>query len=158
MRTKVQQILVIVVSCFLLSFSISKRNYQTECVAIESNGFITIKIWDSKRGSRYKIEQARKDAIHAVLYSGIAGNRGCTTQYPILNNSKNQENFKKIEKDFFSRNGKWSTFTQSASVETTLPANLGSRNWKVYQVSVSKNNLRKFLEEQNIINTLTKGF
>jgi len=39
-----------------------------------------------------------------------------------------------------------------------LPANLGIKNWKVYQVSISKNELRKYLEEQKIIKSLTNGF
>ena len=45
-----------------------------------------------------------------------------------------------------------------SSNSSTLPSNLGSKNWKVYEVSVSKNELRKFLEEQKIINSLNTGF
>jgi len=39
-----------------------------------------------------------------------------------------------------------------------LPAKLGVKNWKVYQVSISKKELRKFLEEQKIIKALNTGF
>jgi len=49
-------------------------------------------------------------------------------------------------------------FTRSSASETTLPANLGIKNWKVYQVSISKNELRKYLAEKNIINSLKTGF
>ena len=51
-----------------------------------------------KKGAKYKPEQARKDAIHAILFSGIFGGNGCTTQPPILNKTEEQENFKTIEK------------------------------------------------------------
>jgi len=155
---KVKIITALACSLFLLSFITSNRSYQTECVSIETDGYITIKIWDTQKGAKYKPEQARKDAINAILFSGIAGANGCTTQPPILNKVEEQELFKTIEKSFFSKNGKWATFTRSSAPETTLPANIGAKNWKVYQVSVSKNELRKYLEQQKIIKSLNNGF
>ena len=159
MRKNILQALIIVMSSLmLLSFASNNRNYQTECVTIETDGYVTIKIWDTKKGAKYKLEQARKDAIHAILFSGISGGNGCSTQAPILNKSDEQESFKTIEKNFFAKNGKWSMFTRSSATESTLPASLGLKNWKVYQVSISKNELRKYLEDQKIIKSLTNGF
>jgi hypothetical protein len=141
-----------------LSFAGNDRNYQTECVTLETDGYVTIKIWDTKKGAKYKSEHARKDAIHAILFSGISGdNIGCK-QRPILDKSEEQENFKTIEKSFFAKKGKWSMFTRSSSTESTLPVSLGMKNWKVYQVSISKNELQKYLEEQKIIKSLVNGF
>ncbi len=145
-------------SVILFSFTGKDKSYQTECVSIGTDGYVTIKIWDSGKGAGYNIEQARKDALQAILYAGIAGINGCSTQPPMLNNTDELEKFKSIEKSFFSKNGKWAMFTGSSTTETTLPAYLGSKNWKVYQVSVSKNELRKYLEEQKIINSLNNGF
>lgn len=149
---------IIFISIILLSFTSNNRNYQTECISIETDGYITIKIWDTYKGMKYKPEQARKDAIHAVLYSGIAGGNGCSTLPPILDKVEESEKFKSIEMKFFRRNGKWILFTKSSAIETTLPVALGEKSWKVYQVSISKNELRKYLEDQNIINSLIKGF
>jgi hypothetical protein len=159
MTNKTFKNLILITFCIVqFSFIASNRNYQTDCVSLETDGYVTIKIWDTKKGAKYNAEQARKDAIHAILYSGISGSNGCTTQPPILNKSEEQENFKSIEKSFFSKKGKWSIFTRSSATETTLPAKLGVKNWKVYQVSISKNELRKYLEEQKIIKSLTNGF
>lgn len=148
----------LLITPFLISFSDNFKNYQTECVTLEADGYITIKIWDTQKGSRYKSNKAKKDALHAILFSGISGGNGCSTQPPILNKSEEQENFKKIEKRFFAKKGKWILFTRSSATESTLPTNLGVKNWKVYQVSISKNELRKYLEEQKIIKSLTNGF
>lgn len=104
-RKFVKKLIIAFSSLILLSFAVSSRNYQTECVSIESDGYVIIKIWDTKKGAKYKPEQARKDAIHAILYAGISGGGGCATQPPILNKSEEQENFKKIEKSFFKK--KW---------------------------------------------------
>jgi hypothetical protein len=159
MTNKTFKNLILITFCIVqFSFIASNRNYQTECVTLETDGFVTIKIWNTKKGSTYKPEQARKDAVHSILYSGISGGNDCSSQPPILNKSEEQENFKSIEKSFFSKKGKWSMFTRSSATETTLPANLGIKNWKVYQVSISKNELRKYLEEQKIIKSLNNGF
>jgi hypothetical protein len=151
-------LMIVLTSLMLLSFSGKNRNYQTECITIETDGYVIIKIWDTKKGEKYNPEQARKDAIHAILFSGISGSNACSTQPPILNKTEEQENFKKIKKNFFAKKGKWSMYTRSSATETTLPANLGVENWKVYQVSISRNELLKFLEEQNIIKSLNNGF
>ncbi|NCU31514.1 MAG: hypothetical protein EOM23_00945 [Candidatus Moranbacteria bacterium] len=154
----IQEIILVISSLMLLSFSGNNRTYQTECVSIESDGYVVIKIWDTKKGAKYSAEQARKDAVNAVLFSGVAAGNNCKTQPPILNTHKEQENFKSIDKAFFAKNGKWILFTRSSATTTNLPVNLGAQNWKVYQVSVSKNELRKYLEEQKIITTLNMGF
>ncbi len=145
-------------SLLILSFASNNRNYQTECVSIETDGYISIEIWDTKKGTKYTPEQARKDAIHAILFSGISGGANCSTQPPILNNAEEQENFKSIANNFFAKRGKWTMFTRSSATETALPENLGPKNWKVFQVSISKKELRKYLEENKIIKSLTNGF
>lgn len=157
-KTLFHTLIILIFSCLLHSFKGNNRNYQTACVNVETDGSVTVKIWDTKKGANYNPEQARKDAIHAILFSGIPAGLGCTSQPPILNILDEQENFKSIEKNFFSRNGKWSMYTRSATTETTLPTNLPIKNWKVYQVTISKNELRKYLEELKIIRQLNQGF
>ena len=157
--TQLFKIITSIIFYFTLSsFSPNQRSYQTECVSLETDGYVTIKIWDTKKGKSYKQEQARMDAIHAILYSGIAGANGCSTQKPILSNTEDIAKFRAIEKDFFSKNGTWSKYTRASTVETTLPVSLGKKDWKVYQVSVAKSLLHKYLEEQKIIKSLNTGF
>lgn len=150
--------ILVLSSILLFSFANTIGTYKTECVTLETGGFVILKIWDTKKGTKYKPEQALKDAIHAVIYSGVAGTIRCATQPPLLNETIDQENFKSIEKHFFSKNGKWSMFTRSSAIETTLPTSLGEKKWKVYQVSIAKDDLRKYLEDQKIIKSLKNGF
>jgi hypothetical protein len=133
-------------------------NFQAECVSLEVDGYVTLKIWDTKKGIRYKSEQARKDAIHVILYSGISGGAFCTTQPPILDQAEEQENFKFFEKNFFAKKGEWSIFSRTSATETSIPSKLGASKWNIFQVSISKNELRKYLEEQKIIKSLATGF
>lgn len=158
---KNKSLIFIIISFFNTQFLFAQKSacyFQTECVNIENDGYVTIKIWDTKKGAHYKIDEAQKDAIRSFLFSGVSTNNTCSSQSPILNKTEEQDKFKDIEKSFFSKNGKWSLFTRSSATETTLPKNLGVNNWKVYQLSISKNELRKFLEEQKIIKSLNTGF
>ncbi len=148
----------IIITFFFESNAQKQFAYQVECVSVENNGYVTIKIWNTKLGKKYSQEQARKDAIDAVLFSGIPSNNGCIAQKPILSTPESIENFKKIEKDFFAKNGNWSNYTREATIENALPENIGDKSWKVYKVSVSKDLLRKYLEEQKIIKSLNSGF
>ena len=155
-------VIVIPLAVLLMSAKPS-TTYQTQCVSLETDGYIIIKIWDTKKAENYKPEQARKDAIYAILYSGIAGENGCVTQSPLLIKLENEEKFSAIEKEFFSKSGKWSQFTRSSAIETTLPSNIGAKEWKAYQVSISKKELIKYLEEKSIIDkpiikSLNNGF
>lgn len=140
------------------TFAQKQFAYQVECISVENSGSVSIKIWNTKKGKRYSQQQARKDVVHAILFSGVPGNNGCVTQKPLLSNPQSNEAFKKIENDFFSKNGEWSKFTREASVSTTLPQQIGNKKWKVYQVSISKDLLRKYLEEHKIIKSLNTGF
>ena len=148
--------LILVFSCF--TFISSDHTYFTECVSNENDGYAVLKIWDAEQGKNYKYQQARKDAVHAILFSGVPPANSCITQKPIFTDSESQRNFEKIQSEFFSRNGAWSKYTRMAETQSTLPESIGKRNWKVYQVSVAKNLLRKDLEDQKIIKPLNSGF
>jgi hypothetical protein len=66
-----------------------------------------------------------------------------------LKQSADLENFKKIESNFFSKNGVWKTFVRNASNE---------QNTIGFEVMIGKDQLRKYLEEKQIIKSLNNGF
>lgn len=150
--------LILIFTISSLSFANPKNTYQYECVLVGDDAYVTIKIWNPQKGKNYKLEQARKDAIHTVLYSGIPPMNGCIYQKPLLNKQEEQKNFSAFEKDFFNKNGEWETFSRVSETATTFPEYLGQKDWKVYKVSVAKNQLRQFLEAKNIIKPLNTGF
>jgi hypothetical protein len=134
-----------------MSFSKSSTTYQTECVSIQTDGYITIKIWDTKSGKSYTLEQSKKDAIRALLFLGISGNNGCTTQEPILKNAQDIANFQKFENDFFSKDGRWLLLSSRYAYEISLPEGISEKNCKAYQVTISINGLKHYLKEHKII-------
>jgi len=133
-------------------------SYQTECVSINTDAFVVIRIWNTKKGLKYKAVQARKEAVHALLFSGIAGGNGCSTQPPILSDESARSEFEKIQTSFFSKKGEWSRFTRDGTENSFGMKNDVSATCKIYQVSVARKELRKYLEENKIIKPLNSGF
>ena len=146
------------ITFILFAFAVGKPTYQTDSLRSDNDGYLTINIWDPVKGDHYKLEQAQKDAINCLLYAGFSGNDACVAQKPILANSTDAEAFRKIEEAYFAKTGKWTTLIRSSALATTLPMSLGNKHWRVYQVSIAKDLLRKDLEEQKIIKSLTTGF
>lgn len=91
--------IVLVMLCFF-NCSTKKELYQIECVSLENEGFVKLKIANLVKPLEYQIESASKDAIKSILYSGYTSTQ-CQTQKPILKQSADIENFKKIESTFF---------------------------------------------------------
>lgn len=152
-------IICILILLILSSFNAKhEKSIQIEMISLESDGYISIKIWNPQKGTKYKLNQARRDAVYAILYSGLSGVNGLPTQKPILNSDEDRSKFRTIEHSFFSKNGKWIMFTRTsnAPIAPNIQGKLSQKS--VYQITISKNELRKYLEEQNVIKSLNQGF
>jgi hypothetical protein len=139
----------------LISCGAKKELYNIECISIENQGYVKLKVLDYKNPTKLNIENASKDAIKAVLYSGYSSTN-CQTQKPLLKETADIEKFKKIEKKFFSENGIWKTFVRN-SLETSNIKTDKKEN-KDFIIMVNKDGLRKNLEEQKVIKQLNTGF
>ena len=146
---------ILVLSLVLLSCNAQKELYSIECISVENEGYVKLKLLNYVKPTEFNIESACKDAIKAVLYSGYSSTN-CQTQKPILKESTDIENFKKIEGNFFSTDGKWKTFVRNSLDTNNIKT--GKTENKEFVIMVNKDQLRKYLEEQKIIKSLNTGF
>ena len=150
-----KKILIFSVLLLIISCKSKKELYNIECVSIENEGYVKLKLLNYIQPTKFKVEAASQNAIKAVLYSGYSSTN-CQTQKPILKESTDIENFKKIEGNFFSTDGKWKTFVRN-SLDTNNIKTCKTEN-KEFVIMVNKDQLRKYLEEQKIIKSLNTGF
>lgn len=150
--------LAIISTLIFSSCSTKKIAIQTECFSIQTSGYVTVSIWNASKGSSYKLTNARKDAVRSLLFSGLSGSENCQTQPKILKSISEEENFSKIQKDFFSNGGDWSKFTRSSSLNDPSPKSIENPNWKVYNIEIAKQDLRLYLEKKEVIKSLSNGF
>jgi hypothetical protein len=150
----------IIIAFFLVASSCSTKKiaFQTECYSIQTSGYFTVSIWNPSKGLSYKLKDARKDAVKSLLYSGLSGSDNCQTQPKFLKSFDEEENFSKIQKEFFSKRGDWTKFTRSSSLSGPSPKSIENQNWKVYNIEIAKQDLRVYLEKREVIKSLSNGF
>ena len=118
----------------------------------------------SKRNRSFiAINQAKKNAVHGVIFKGfVGGSEGCTSQKPIARNTNLEQEKKTFFKEFFSDGGKYMKFvslTADGSVAASDRLKIARKEYKIgVVVSVRKDELRKDLESAGIIKTLSSGF
>jgi hypothetical protein len=148
-------IFILFLICSIFTCKAQKELYSIECISVKNEGFVKLKLLNYVKPTKFKIEEASKDAIKALLYSGYSSTN-CPTQKPLLKETTDIDNFKKIEKDFFSKNGKWKTFIRnSLDIDNVKTEKI---TIKEFEIMVNKDLLRKYLEEQKIIKSLNTGF
>ena len=134
--------------CFFLACSAKKELYQVECFSLTNDGYVELKVSNLINPTEYQIEQASIDAIKAILFTGYSSTK-CQTQTPLLNSIEAKDNFKKIQSSFFSKKGPWKNFVRNSS---------GKNIENGFLIMISKEQLRKYLEDTKIIKKLTNGF
>lgn len=150
-------VLIPLLFLFLNSFTIIHNNtfYQYECISIGTNS--TIKIWSPKKGTKYKFQDALKNAVELILFEGISGEK-CTKQSPLLNTTESKEKFKKIEATFFSKKGDYSKFVNLVTNENEKRGVKKDVSIPVYTITVSVQEIEKYLKEKEILKPLNNGF
>lgn len=90
------------------------RELPPECLGIKHDGAQTLRVWGFGKDEDAAVEQARKNAIYAVLFNGIThGVNGCS-QRPIVTEVNARERYADYFDEFFSKNGAYQKFVSGA--------------------------------------------
>lgn len=136
--------------------------YEIECAGIGTDGTYLIKVWSYSKKGNVAITQAKKNAIHGIIFKGFAGGaKGCNSQKALVSNPNLESEKEEFFKPFFEDGGKYMKFV-SASSDGNVDASDRMKVGKEYKigvvVSVMKDALRKDLEAAGIIKGLSSGF
>ena len=136
--------------------------YEIECAGIGSDGTYLVKVWSYSKKPSIAITQAKKNAVHGIIFKGFAGGgQGCVPQKPLANNPNLEMEKADFFEPFFEEGGKYMKFVTESSAgmvgaEDRLKV---GKEYKVgVIVSVSKDLLRQDLEAAGIVRGLNSGF
>ena len=140
--------------------------YEIEPVAGQARqGYILVKVWTYSKDKNIAVSQAGKNAVHGVLFKGVAaltdaGSR-IPSQKPIITDSGAEERYSDFFKTFFAEGGKYQRYLQF--VNNGIPGagdilKVGKEYKIGVKVSVAKDALRKEMEADGIIGKLGSGF
>jgi hypothetical protein len=136
--------------------------YEVECAGIGTDGTYLIKVWSYSKKPNVALEQAKKNAVHGIIFKGFAGGgRGCTSQKPLASSPGVESQHEEFFKLFFADGGNYMKYV-SVSSDGNVDAGDRMKVGKEYKVgvivSVMKDALRKDLEAAGVVKGLSSGF
>lgn len=136
--------------------------YEIECAGIGKDGTYLIKVWSYSKNATIATTQAKKNAVHGVIFKGFSGGgQGCTSQRPLATNPNIEEEKADFFDPFFEEGGKYMKYVSESSdgnVDAADRVKVGKEYKIGVLVSVQKDALRKDLEAAGVIRGLSSGF
>ncbi len=136
-------------------------NIEVECMGTGMDGTQLIKVWGYGKKPDDAIEQAKKNAVQAVMFKGItSGKPGCMLR-PLITDPGAEQQHQDYFVAFFKQNGKYLNFvsiSNDGSLDPKDRLKVGKQFKVGVLVSVAHNSLRKELEAAGIAKSLGQGF
>ena len=130
------------------------RVLPPECMGVELDGSQTLRSYGTGRNKSDAIEQAKKNAVYAVLFTGInSGSSECEMR-PLLGGSNAREKYAKYFDAFFKDGGEYSHYISSDDEKTGSKSHKKTKTFVNYAVTVRvlRTALKEKLIADNILN------
>lgn len=169
---KYLKILFLIIFLFNFSFKANSQSkqksdentkqwrYEIEAVNVGVQGTYLVKTWTYAKKANNAIEQAKKNAIHGVIFRGFGGKNRVPGQKPLAKLNSEIQN-EKFFNSFFDEGGKYlkyATVSNDGSIAAGDLMKVGKEYKVGVIVSVNVSELRKDLEDAGIIKGLGAGF
>ncbi|MBO6306011.1 MAG: hypothetical protein J6M55_00755 [Paludibacteraceae bacterium] len=121
---------------------------------VSKQGTVTFKVWSYSKKENIAASQAPKNAIHGILFKGYGSHA------PMVSPAAAEQHADFFE-EFFKEGGGYRRFVQTTNNGAPLVGDKMKvgKEWKVgIIVVVSETQLRKYLEQQGVINKLGSMF
>ncbi|KMQ70687.1 hypothetical protein [Chryseobacterium koreense] len=162
-------ILILILFLSVNSFAQNGKNdkntrewkYEIECAGVGQDGSYLVRVFSFEKTRKLVIEQAKKNAVHGVIFKGFIGNSECGTQKPLAKNPNAEAENEHFFNNFFMDGGKYMkyvTLSTDGNVDPKDIVKVGKEYKLGIIVTVSKDLLRKDLEAAGIIKSFSSMF
>lgn len=173
MRTKLKTVgLLLFMLIGIVSFTMAQTNakankdtenwrYEIEAVGTGVQGTYLIKVWTYSTKPDVAIEQAKKNAVHGIIFRGFSGKQGVPGQKALTPDVNLEQEKAEFFKPFFANGGKYMKFvslTNDGSVGAGDRLKVGKEYKIAVIVSVNVAALRADLENAGMLRSLNSGF
>ena len=138
-----------------------KWRYEVVCMGEGKETNYTVKVFSFSKKPKVATEQAKKNAVHAIVFQGV--NAGpCTSQDPLVKNPNAKDEKKEYWDAFFADGGKYMKFVTASNNGRVRPedvSKISKREFKIgVIVSVDVEGLRQELEASGILQNIGNIF
>ena len=150
--------IILTIACLVCSCSQPPRlaTYQKqeiECLGVEGDGSQTLRVTGTGRNKADAVEQAKKDAVSAVIFKGIRGGlQGCNSR-PLINELDARDKYAEYFDIFFLDRGEYSRYCSMEDRKlrsNDIQTNNTFSNYRI-TVRVLRSELRARLREDGIL-------
>lgn len=121
---------------------------------VQGTYLVKVAVYSKKKVSDDDIIRA---AIHGVLFKGVVGTERIPTQRPLAGKATVENEHAEFFEEFFAENGNYKNFASIVpNSYTHVKAAKGKKEGAT--VSVMKDELRRALEDANVVRSLSSGF
>lgn len=158
---------ILLITLILTSCSSSKKvssnvkQYDVETLGVGTDGTYLIKVTNYFRTTDEKVylDGLKKDAVHCVIYNGIPAGNGSMKQPALMTNDTRIEGNEEALNAFFEQKLYLNFINSVINSSKTITKIKGSKEYKIsVGISVNKDDLRKYLIDNNIIKPLNYLF
>lgn len=136
-----------------------KFRYDIEYARPSGDGVCQVKVWSYSKKSRIAAEQCRKNAVHGIIFKSYSTGDGTTaSQRPLVKDPAVQQEKAEFFEEFFSDGGPYRQFVSAVTDGSQQVVKVGKQYKVGVVVTVSKDQLRKYLESEGIVRSLASGF
>lgn len=125
--------------------------FETQCLGVDPDGSQTLRTWGKGKNKSEAIEQAKRNAIEAVIFKGITSGGDCNKR-PLVNEVNAREKYEDYFNAFFQKGGAYNRYITLNEKRTSRikSSNSTMESWSVV-VTVNRSALRKRLIDDNLI-------
>lgn len=129
--------------------------YDIESAGSGVQGTYLVRVWVYSKSGKVSDEEIKKAAVHGVIFRGFNGGQGSPSQRPIATSTTLEEEKAEYFKAFFG-----SAYLQYANIVSGSYQRVKvAKEYKIgVIVQVSKDNLRRELEQAGVVKGLSNGF
>lgn len=136
----------------------NRFRYDIEYCKTAADGMVMVKVWSYSKRSHLAMKQCRKNAVHGVIFRGYAG-EGSSSHRPLVSDPTIESTKAAYFEAFFDdENGEYMRYVGSMTDGSAEIRKVGKEYKVGVVVTVSKDMLRKHLENAGIVRSLSSGF
>lgn len=135
----------------VISSEYSTSRFEVTCLGIDPNGAQTLRSWGNGINKGQAIEQAKRNAVEAVMFKGIQSNGDCNKR-PLINEVNARERYEEYFNKFFKEGGAYEKYVTLDEKRTSRIKSSGSsmEAWGVV-VTIDRLALKNRLIDDNVI-------